>query len=208
MNYSIHALISATSILLPFGIGWTVRSSFNYAARLFWVYIIFLTLVQLGMIWMAGTRITNIWVLNLMIPIQSAWLLYLLYHWDKRTSVVSYILVGFLSIAIVWLISTVVMGGLQELNFIALSVQCVIISILCLMTLYGLTESQKGIVHQNERFWFILGLLLYFAGTSLFYTLGTVLVDDTTRPVWIIHSIMNICANLLYSWGFLCLSRQ
>ncbi|MGH1363613.1 MAG: hypothetical protein ACRBF0_08660 [Calditrichia bacterium] len=208
MNYPIHALLSAVSILLPFTIGISVRKSFNLANGLFWSYIVFLTIVQLGMMWLAGMRINNIWILNLMIPVQSVWLAYLLYLWAKRPQMRVYLNLSLGLLISVWIVSQYFIGSLHRLNFVTLSIQCVIFSILCVLALYGLIERQAGIVHQDERFWFILGLLFYFAGTSLFYTLGYVLEEENSRSLWIIHSFTNIIANLLHSWGFLCLSRR
>ncbi|MBC8111174.1 MAG: hypothetical protein H7Y04_08965 [Verrucomicrobia bacterium] len=69
---------------------------------------------------------------------------------------------------------------------------------------------QKELLDLRKQvlFWISAGMLFYFAGTFLVTTFISILyVNRNDFPVWSIHSLLNIIANVLYGIGMSCKPR-
>lgn len=64
---------------------------------------------------------------------------------------------------------------------------------------------------KDTGFWISAGLFIYFSvNVAIFFT-ATFLIDESTyvmRKTWIIHSVVNILVNLIFTFGLTCIPSK
>lgn len=99
-------------------------------------------------------------------------------------------------------------GELHAFPSRSLTSQCVLFMLLALLYFYQLLRQPTVVpIEHNPLFWINAGVLVYFSGNLFLFMLQEWLSREALAQhanYWVIHSVVNIIANLLYATGLLC----
>lgn len=117
---------------------------------------------------------------------------------------------GTLVIVIVSLLFAMVVltDDLNKMNTVVITVQNLLFAMMAAMALFRVTGDHSRYLTDNHRFWFSVGVFLYFSVSSIVIATANVILDNQyalMHATWIINSVSAIVANLLYAKGILCL---
>jgi hypothetical protein len=99
-------------------------------------------------------------------------------------------------------------GDLHRMNSSVFSLQNLLFAIMAALTLFRITGDYSRYLTENHRFWFSVGVFLYFSVGTVMFATANIMLDNQQVVgfyTWIINSIMTITANLLFIKGILCL---
>ena len=110
---------------------------------------------------------------------------------------------------VVWTVSTFMFdGSFFKFNVYGHLVEAVVLVVMSAALLVRLSSQIDEDIFRDARFWIASAILILFAVNMLVYSLAnyffTELSSQAFLKVWVIHSISNIIANLLFSMGFVC----
>ena len=90
--------------------------------------------------------------------------------------------------------------------------ESLIIQALAAYALIRISREVQEDITANPLFWITCGFLIYYSVNLAVFFTATFLVDDQIylmKNTWFIHSIVNITANLVFTFGLICIpSRQ
>lgn len=93
---------------------------------------------------------------------------------------------------------------MHSLNVLTGSVASIIYVMLSAYVLLGLFSEREKSVLKLFRFWVSAPLLIYSAGTIVYFALHELVVADYLMQIWLIHAILNIASYCGYAVGFTC----
>lgn len=99
-------------------------------------------------------------------------------------------------------------GDIHKMNTTVFSLQNLLFAIMAALTLFRISGDYSRYLTENHRFWFSVGVFLYFSVGTVMYATANIMLDNQQVVgyyTWIINSIINIATNLLYVKGLLCL---
>jgi hypothetical protein len=105
-------------------------------------------------------------------------------------------------------VMVVLTGDLNKMNTVVFSVQNLLFAFMAAIALFRITNDFTLYLTDNHRFWFSVGIFLYFSVSTIIFTTANVILDNQQALMdytWIINTAMAILANLLYVKGILCL---
>ena len=116
------------------------------------------------------------------------------------------------SFMIYWIYSTFFSQNFSEANAFARTIGCLVVAAYAGANLIQLSKRTDITLFRNAQFWIGSGALLYFSFTTLVFGIYQTIANNNYLlglyyPVWDVHLIMNILANLLYSIAFMCRSK-
>lgn len=95
--------------------------------------------------------------------------------------------------------------GIWAFPTISNSAQSVLFILLSLLYFYQLLTRQEFVhIEKQGLFWINAGVLIYFSSNIFLFMLYNRIIDSHEWNLWIIHSITNIVANVLYTIGLIC----
>lgn len=114
--------------------------------------------------------------------------------------------VFFYIVAIINLYVNVTSGQLatQKFDIIPIATSAIIFLAFCILVLFE--EMQRpliGFIYNTYKFWIILGVMIYFAGTFFFFLYYTKMARDLKELFWNINWISIILKNIFFSIAFL-----
>lgn len=99
-------------------------------------------------------------------------------------------------------------GGLAQFPSAVMTAQCALFILLALLYFYQwLHQPVMTAFEHTPLFWVNAGVLVYFSGNLFLFMLQEWLSRTPQlhlQNYWVIHSVANIVANLLYAIGLLC----
>jgi drug/metabolite transporter superfamily protein YnfA len=85
---------------------------------------------------------------------------------------------------------------------------CGILFIICsLLYFYQMINNQEAIyIEKQAMFWINSGIFIYFSGNIFLFMLQNIMTTNTNYALYynVIHTIINVVANVLYSIGLFC----
>ena len=109
--------------------------------------------------------------------------------------------IGFL----VLIISTIFFEGFMDYPSIANTVLSVIVIIFSLIYFYQMLSRQEFVhIEKQGLFWISAGVLLYFATNVFLFMLFKRILEEHQEDLYMIHTVTNIIANILFTVGILC----
>lgn len=208
MSVSIHYFLSFFSDLLPVATGLFFYHELNKDLKIFLTLLGVAFLTDIFSFALAFYNIENLWIFNIFILINYSLLIIVLTFWTGNpvlNRTMKFSIPVFVSI---WIIVQIVMGSLNQLNFVVLTLQGIIFSLLSIYILYRLSGRSDVLLSRDYRFWIVVGLFIYYAGNLLLFAFGYLIETRFMYSAWVIHSLLNITANLFYAGGFLCLRSR
>ncbi len=113
--------------------------------------------------------------------------------------------IGFL----VLIISTIFFEGFMDYPSIANTVLSMVVIVFSLMYFYQLLSRQEFVhIEKQGLFWISAGVLLYFATNVFLFMLFKRILEDHQEDLYMIHTVTNIIANILFTVGILCKPQQ
>jgi len=202
MNYTLQ-IISVLSGIIP-----VVAAIFNYRQidkilRIFTAYLIISFLFDVGFWFAPLVGVANdMPLVHLYLAISLGffsiiyWKLFLTSVLKKATIILSTITLGIL------LYNSLSIWSYPSISNTAISIFLIILS---LIYFYQLLNRQEFVyIEKQGLFWINAGVLFYSAVNIFFFMLLFRFPPEMRAKVYMIHSLTNIIANLLYSTGLLC----
>ncbi len=208
MPVPLSSFVSIVSGLMPLFVGLLFFRRLGKDMRLL---ILLLTLgfaLDVASIPMAILKVSNIWLINLYFLVDYSLLVLILSYWQDQPRVGKLFRVSIAPMVTLWAASQAVLGSLDQFNFFVRTLECILLSSAAIYTLWriGLISTNLPL-SRDYRFWVSLSVLIYFSGTIFLYAFGFLINTELMSTAWVIHSGLNVTANLGYTGGFLCFRR-
>jgi len=101
--------------------------------------------------------------------------------------------------------------NLKYMDTFSSSIEYIILTLLSAYVLFHLTDDQSDYLYRNFKFWFTVGVFLYFSVTSIVLATANYVLKDSGMLqdyTWAINGFLTILASVMYIKGFLCLKRS
>lgn len=194
--------ISAYSGIVPLLVGIYCVKFLQQDMKILLAYFVIAFLVDICNIILAIVFQNNIWLFNIFILIDYTFFVIVISLWQKKKSVKRFLHFSIPIFFLIWIITQINLGSMSQLNNICRSIEAIIFTLVASFTLTQLNNNSSGqSFFRNYRFIIVCGVLLYFAGNTFLFALarsGSPFLDSG----WVVHSSINISANLIYAWGF------
>lgn len=161
--------------------------------------------------WLTSRHVHNIWLNNVLMPVYTALYLWAFSLW--QTGAVSRLAMR-LAIAlffVVWLASTVLMGGITRFPRVAGPIQSMLLVCVAAYTLVTAAMRATDPVWRHDWFWISAGVLLTFGTSTLLDPITGQLAythPATAKSVIAIWNVIDGVSSLLITGGFLCARRH
>lgn len=125
---------------------------------------------------------------------------------NKKNIVLAALLV---CVTVIFIITSVYYVRDDAFNVIFLLTESTTLMIISIVSIMKIIDNASGIFN-NGLFWMVSGMLIYFSISILIFTIYNIGIEyklAVTNSIWTIHSIVNIIANTLFAYAFLCKSQ-
>jgi len=211
LNYQLVTDISVWSVALPVAAGVGLVNRERWSVKLLVLFFAFSLLIEL-LAWRLGNQLgrSNIWVYNLYLILETPVWLVVLGGWSTTLKLKKFLLCLAALFLMVWL-TWIFVGGWNVLSSEIGVARGLVLCVVAGMVL--LRESQRVAIDlfRNLKFWIASGVVLYFCLNTVLFSLWTIILNSTESQIarmWVIHSVVNIFANVLYTIGLLCSYRN
>lgn len=110
---------------------------------------------------------------------------------------------------LILIVSTIFFEGFMDYPSIANTVLSMIAIIFSLVYFYQLLNRQEFVhIEKQGLFWVNAGVLLYFATNIFLFMLFKRILEHHQEDFYMIHTVTNIIANVLFTVGLLCKPQQ
>jgi hypothetical protein len=204
-------ILSTSSILLPFLISAYQYKKLGSELRLLVFFFGFATVVEIVMFTLSRYHLNNLWLLNIFVLTEGFVLCYVLGKWLETRKIFLAAMILFSLYFIFWCLTTFGEQGIFEFNNKEMSFKSIILIFLSGYLLIRLSQEEDTFPLQNFKFWIASAVLIYFSVNLIVFATANFLLEDKFHAMhysWTIHSIINIIANLLFAYGFLCYSPK
>lgn len=204
--YQVIHNISALSILLPLGAAIFYFKRFTNTFKILAIFFIVSSVFELALVMMVRYgRPNNAPLIHLFVVVSLIFFGIVYYRtlfnpWLKK-------LVLFLVpvVIVISIINSIYIEGIWAFPAISNSAQSVLFILFSLLYFHQLLTRQEFVhIEKQGLFWINAGILIYFSSNIFLFMLYNRMIDSITYYFWIIHSITNIIANILYTIGLLC----
>ena len=205
------ANVSLWSVLLPCAAAWAAFKTGDSGIRLLTYFFSLATVTELTSKALAMRATNNFPVYNLYFLIELPAWLFVFCRWTTSATfhVASALMAGLYVVAwsyemwwgLGWLRSSDALGVLRA----------VVLTFAAGSTLLRLSHKVEEGFFTNAKLWIAFGVLVYFSINAVLFSLMTAILKRTDTAlvnVWIVHSFLNIFANILFTIGLLCNFRK
>jgi hypothetical protein len=106
---------------------------------------------------------------------------------------------------LVLIVSTIFFEGFMDYPSISNTVLSVVAIVFSLVYFYQLLTRQEFVhIEKQGLFWINAGVLLYFATNVFLFMLFAQILKNHKEDFYMIHTVTNIIANILFTVGLLC----
>jgi len=198
-------LLGSSTDVLPVIVGLFVYGKLGRDLKLFWLYFLFASLLNVRILYLQYYNLPNLVEFNifglteytLLVSVYALWQSSKLLRRALQGSIVV-----FLS---TWVLLRLSGWSLVDLFFYFRIFASVTYVSLAAHLLHRLQTNEDIPIFSTYQFWFSTGILFYSATSVFFYAL--IAGFGVQDAMWV-HSSLNIMANLFYAGGFYCLKRQ
>lgn len=203
--------ISAVSILMPFIISISQFSRLNTELKFLAYFFSFATAIEIIAFTMSIYRLNNLWLMNIYTLIEGVVFFWLLGKWfESKTMFV--VIITLLALYVgYWCYTTFLQEGILIFNSKEMTVKAIFLIFLSGYLLIKLSMKDEINLLNNYIFWISAGILIYFLVSLVVFSSADFMITDKFSAMhytWTIHSIINILANLLFFYAFLCYRKN
>jgi hypothetical protein len=194
-------------MIIPLSIGAFSYRRLHFEIRLLLLLFLIAAMVEGNAFYLVQNHKNAYWLYHVYMPLEYGLLAVIFSFWQKkqwmrtalRSSIPLFVLIC------IW--DMVVNKNLEDLNYFTASIAFTLyVGISSVTLLYLLTDNSRSII-KDCRFWVGAALLIYSAGGLAYFSFHKTIVGDFLIGIWVIHSILNIVAYILYSVGIICQAR-
>jgi hypothetical protein len=226
VKYPLIAYLDLYSSVLPVTAGlyrWNQLKTNRFGAAFVFALTSIGAIAELGTYWMAINGLHTVWVLHFYHLAEFILLMCVFSFWKLgvknedggggdaffqssrffRWSVALY--------SVFWLVSKWTFEPWDQPANYTLNISTFVFILISLFTLYRLVSQKSKLqdsILRNFQFWITAGVLIYFAGSALDFLFASQifkLPPEYAMSLWTIHWSINVLANILYAYGFVCL---
>jgi len=200
-------LISGFSILLPLTLGLIKLKSLGKEYILLFVLVCISFVVEIVAGILSANTQNNLWLGNIFFLVEGLLWCLVLRQWLESRKLRLFIFIFMVIYVIVWTLTTFFVLDFYKFNSYARSLESFVFVFLSCFLMMAVSTDTSQVIFKNPKFWFGSALLIYFSvnlivfGTVNYMATQRTLMDNT----WMIHSVTNIFANLLFAVAFLCI---
>jgi len=205
------AYISAFSVLIPAFYGLIKFNHADKAVRMMIYYIFFCVLLEGLTLSLTSLQINNALIADIFYMIEGVFLITFFYFVYAESE----FRIPALLLAVIYLgygfYTTFVSPGYLVYNSNYRAAESLMVQALTAYALVKISKQENLQLMQNPEFWISTGFFIYFSvNIAVFITANFLVENDLTmmRNTWMIHSLVNIGANLIFTFGLSCIPRQ
>lgn len=205
--YETVRIVSVLSQIVVLAAGLYARYSLAREMKILILYFGVALLADVAGISLSMKGINNLWLFHFFAIFEFGFLIYIFSIWQRNLFLKKILKFSIPLFAVMGIIVTLVLENIQQFNSFSQPVASLALVGVAAYTLFELNKESFNSVFRQPRFWIGAGVMLYFSGTLVLFSLGNVLLDASAqwaKTIFILSVIMNIVANLLYTGGFLC----
>lgn len=177
------------------------------ALKILSAFLLLSLLLQFLIIYLNVQHKNNLYLFHIYTPIEFSTLSILFYLTSLRRSSKSIVVVICAMFITFCIVSAFFLQPLKDFNSISRGVEGILAIGLCTYFFYELFVAEESIdILKFPFFWLFAGWLIYFAGTFFLFIYANHSVTNLTYPL--IHSILNIFLNLVYTYVLWLGSRK
>jgi len=150
--------------------------------------------------------INNHWVLHIYDLLEYCILILMFSRWQPERRISDFLKLSMPVFVIFWIVSKFTIESLSGLSNYVHPAACLIFIIVSILTLYQLVKSELSKLVKVPRYWIVSGVLLFFAGSIMFYLLENEFASlryDDAILIMKVHWSVGALVNVIYSIGFL-----
>lgn len=204
--YQVINNISALSVLLPVTTALIFFRRYPFTFKILAVFFFISGLFDLALVMMVKMGVpNNAPILHLFVLVSVAFLGVFYYQTITSKLIKKMILIFVPLVLGVVIANGLYIEGIWAFPAISNSAQSLLFIFFALLYFYQLLTRQEVVyIEKQGLFWINAGILIYFTSNVFLFMLYNRLADAGEWNLWIIHSITNIIANILYTVGLLC----
>ncbi len=160
----------------------------------FFVVILIFNLINIALK-LSGQN--NLWVLHVYTLVEYTFIVIAVATWlDRSNRLLA--LVSIALFAAIWAGLKLYVESLQQFDNLSFGIESFLLMTVSITVLVRLMDSSDSLLY-DHRFYAVLGILIYFAGTITLFALRSILYS------WLIHSAVAFLASLFWTRAFWCL---
>ena len=215
MNVDFIQLILTTSsysAILPLGLSIFKWKYLTSELKILGAYLFLYSLADIAALQLANNRINNLHLVHVLTVLEFA-LFSGIYYKIFRSVYLKRIIVVIAILFFMVVLLNLYKEGTSTYAAISRTVESAIFSIYAVIYFYRILRTSSGLrVEKDAIFWYNGGILVYFAGSLLFFSLSSFILEhaslDMQRKVFITPVILNIVQKLLFTIGIWVSQRK
>jgi hypothetical protein len=203
LSIPVEEFVTVISNLIPFVVGLILYRYLVKELKILLIYFLTAISVDIIGIFLALNSVNNLWLFNIFTVAEYSFFIIIFSFWQKKELKRKFqfsIPLFFL----IWLIIQIIIGTFNKLNYPSMTIEGIVLATIAFYTLYNLSLDTKKLIYKDKRFWIAFGVITYFTGNLLLFSFGYLIETDFMDSAWLIHSALNITANIFYTGGYLC----
>lgn len=196
-------MISSFSSLAPMSTGLFRYKHLTTDMKLLLVVFILAFMTEMASTYLFYNKMSLQWVHHLYTPLEYTFMVMALSYWQLNSKFRKALRWSIPIFILICLSTMIDPEHLKLLNGFTASLAYLTYGVVVTITLINLQKNDDGTIFKNGRFWFCSGMLLYSAGALVFFVFNTLFLTTPIVGIWIFHLVLNTCANIIYSIGFL-----
>ena len=195
--------VSSYSAILPLGLSIFKWKYLSFELKILSVYLLLSFLTDITTLQLAINSINNLPLLYVLTVLEFP-LISLIYYKIFRSSYLKRIIVAMAITFFFIVIFNLYNEGISNYAALPRTVESIIFTVYSIILFYKMLRSGVDFrIEKNETFWFNGSILVYFAGTLLFFSLSSYILEhaslDTQRKLFTTPAILNIVQKLLFT---------
>jgi hypothetical protein len=196
-------MVYMASVAVPTSIGAYGYRQLKFEMKLLLALMVITLAVEGFTFYLAIDQRNTNWIHHIYLPVEYGLIGVIFSRWQNTTFNKNVILFSIPLFVMTCVMSVIVFNNLDQLNVFTTSLSCILYAVISSFTLYQLQKDDSGSLYKDCRFWVSSALLLYSAGSLLFFVFTKFFPN-----IWYAHVAVNIVVYLTFGVGFLCHIRH
>lgn len=203
MTSPLHVTLSQLSGFMPFLGGLFKIKHLKKDTKILFAFFTVALITEIIVKILAYNKINNLWLFHVFTIVEYSFWVVVFSFWQREHKAKKILRASVFIFCMIWLLNLIFhIEHFNDYNNVSRSIESILLTAIALFTLYNCYLESEVVIYKNYIFYFSIGVLLYFSGNFMFFSLGKSIVNGL--DLGIIHSTLNITANLCYLGGFLC----
>jgi hypothetical protein len=207
IQYPFLVYISIFSPIIPLGIGVSKIFSTSRGMKILFFYIFFAFIVDIYLAWFVRGHQLHLGIVHAYYIIECIFILTIITVWQETVRMKRLFQTLILLYILFWIIAKLTFEPLSGLYSITASASQVLLTLCAGYTLFVVVGNREQSLMNQYRFWVLLSIVIYYAGTLLTIALRGILIHYSTEKFLLFTSLdwsLKIIFNILFTVGFLC----